>query len=266
MIIILVLLIIHTYNLNNTFWCPDVEYKDVIEICKKENLTDEDYLEIFNQTGISPYAIKRIIEDGRLNRLQQLNKYYLTKPNIKQSYLWFPFTMMDYTVSQRTPLVNLKNGDILVHFNTHTLDWRHGHVGLVVDVENDKVLEHAVIGETSYYSSLSNWNRQSKFLVLRYEDEEIIDDVLEYAKNNLLDLKYNIFVGVFDNKDKSESNDKFSSNCSHIIWQAFKKFDIDLDSNGGNIVTPKDIALSNKLKVVQIYGIDTEKYIERLLW
>lgn len=99
MIIILVLLIIHTYNLNNTFWCPDVEYKDVIEICKKENLTDEDYLEIFNQTGISPYAIKRIIEDGRLNRLQQLNKYYLTKPNIKQSYLWFPFTMMDYTVS-----------------------------------------------------------------------------------------------------------------------------------------------------------------------
>lgn len=266
MILILILLVIHTYNINKTFWCPDIEYKDVIEICKRENLTNDDYLEIFNQTGISPYAIKKIIEENRINRLRQLNEMYLNKPKIKQKYLCFPITSMDYMVNQRTPLVNIKNGDILINFDTYTLDWRHGHVGLVVDAENDKVLEHAVIGETSYLCSLSSWSVQPKFVVLRFENEEIVNNVVEYAKSNLVDLKYSISVGLFDEKDKSNIDGKFSSNCSHIVWQAFKKFNVDLDSNGGNIVTPKDIALSNELKVVQIYGINTKEYIDRLLW
>ena len=266
MVLILILLVVHTYNINQTFWCPNIEYNDVMEICKKEYLTEDDYLDIFNQTGVSPYATKKIIEENRMSRLSQLNSMYLKKPEIKQKYLCFPITSMDYMVNQRTPLVNIKNGDILINFDTYTLDWRHGHVGLVVDAENNKVLEHAVIGETSYLCSLSSWSIQPKFVVLRFDDEEVVDKVVEYAKSELLNLKYSIFVGVFGNKDKSKSNDKFSSNCSHIIWQAFKKFDIDLDSNGGNIVTPKDIALSNELKVVQIYGINTKEYIDRLLW
>ena len=47
MVLILILLVVHTYNINQTFWCPNIEHNDVMEICKKEYLTEEDYLEIF---------------------------------------------------------------------------------------------------------------------------------------------------------------------------------------------------------------------------
>ena len=43
------------------------------------------------------------------------------------------------------------------------------------------------------------------------------------------------------------------------MWYAFKHFGIDIDSNGGAVVLPKDIANSDELELVQNFGFDPDK-------
>lgn len=44
--------------------------------------------------------------------------------------------------------------------------------------------------------------------------------------------------------------------CAHLIWAAFAAYGYDADSDGGWLVTPRDLALSPLFEVVQIYGVD----------
>lgn len=268
LILVVILLVRHFYNNSDNvlLWTPDIKYQDITSIIEKEVLTEEDYITIFNQTGISPNSVDEILKNNDISIIKELNTLYFDRQEIEQKYLCFPFTTMEYNVNESTPIVPLKDGDILVNFSTSTLDWRHGHSALVIDAENDKTIEHTLVGAQSHMGTISSWGKQPKFVVLRYEDEEIINKVVEFAKENLIGVDYDIFVGIDGKKDKSDEKRKYASNCSHIVWQAFKSQGIDIDSNGGIFVTPNDIALSNKLKVVQIMGLDTAEYIDRLLW
>ncbi len=253
----------HFYNKTKAFYEVPYEKIDISEIVRKENISDDDYMMIFRQTGVSPYAIREIIQEQNFPLLERLNDLYFEKPKIESNYIAYPITAEEINKTRKTPLVNLKDGDILVSFNTHTFDWRHGHCGIVIDAKNDILLEHMSLGSTSCLTKISDWGRYPGFLVLRYDDESIASRASLYAKENLLNVNYNIFAGLIK-KDKSDEIPIDGSHCSHIVWQAYKTLGIDLDSNNGMIVTPKDISMSDSLKVVQIYGIDPEKYFKRL--
>lgn len=43
--------------------------------------------------------------------------------------------------------------------------------------------------------------------------------------------------------------------CAHLVWYAYQHFGYDLDSDGGLLVTPRDLYESPLLEVVQIYGL-----------
>jgi len=45
-----------------------------------------------------------------------------------------------------------------------------------------------------------------------------------------------------------------STNCAHIVWAAYKSVGIDLDSNGGPFVLPSNIARSEELECLQVFG------------
>ena len=77
-------------------------------------------------------------------------------------------------------------------------------------------------------------------------------------------IEYNIFAGVVK-KDKSDEKTPSSSHCSHIVWQAYKSQGVDIDQDKGIIVTPHDIAMSDKLSVVQIFGLDLASYQSRIM-
>lgn len=47
--------------------------------------------------------------------------------------------------------------------------------------------------------------------------------------------------------------------CAHLIWRAYAQFGYDLDANGGWIVTPRQLANSPLLEVVQVYGMDPDQ-------
>ena len=50
----------------------------------------------------------------------------------------------------------------------------------------------------------------------------------------------------------------YATHCSHLVWQAYKHFGYDIDSDGGPLVTCNDIARSDLLEVVQVYGFDPD--------
>lgn len=264
LVLLVALVIRHFYNASNNFYTPDYEKKDISQIIRYEHISDKDYMLIYEQTGVAPAVAKELIADKEYEALRELNERYFNKPQIKKNYIAFPVTAEERNETQKTPLVNLKKGDVLVSFNTHTLDWRHGHCGLVLDEDGSTLLEHMSIGNTSCVTSAKNWGKYPGFVVLRYPDEEIAAQAADYAKEHLVDIDYSIFAGIIK-KDKSDEERPESSHCSHIVWQAYKAFGVDIDRDGGPIVTPYDVALSDKLSVVQIYGVNPDKYTPRIL-
>lgn len=248
--LLILLFIRHKVNEKNAYYFPDYAYEKV-------STSDGDE-KIFKYTGLSPKATRDITEGGKKVTFNRLNKLYFEKPDIEKEYIFFPTTVQE-SVKASVPLAPLCDGDILVTFNTHTLDWRHGHLALVVDSEKNIILEHMSIGRTSVLSYAEKWGSYPAFAVLRYPDKIKAKKAAKYAKEKLLDVPYNIFAGIIE-KDKSKKDEITSSHCSHIVWQAYKAAGVDLDSNGGRIVTPKDVAKSDKLKLVQIFGLNPKNF------
>ena len=258
-----ILYIRHEYNISQEFYLVGYEKTDISSLIRNEELTDKDYDTIFKNTGVSPKSAEKFIEDGNYGVLDELNDLYFKKPEIERVFVAHPVTVGERNAKQIAPVVDLKNGDVLVTFNTHTLDWRHGHCALVIDAEKGILLEHMSIGNPSCLTSVDGWGRYPGFVVLRYPDEKVAQEAVNYAVEHLIGIDYNILAGVIK-KDKSDEKIPESSHCSHIVWQAYKAVGVDIDETGGIFVTPENIAMSEKLDVLQIYGLNPKDYKSRL--
>ena len=258
-----ILYIRHEYNISQEFYLVGYEKTDISSLIRNEELTDKDYDSIFKNTGVSPKSAEKFIEDSNFGVLDELNDLYFKKPEIERVFVAHPVTVGERNAKQITPVVDLKNGDVLVTFNTHTLDWRHGHCALVIDAEKGILLEHMSIGNPSCLTSVDGWGKYPGFVVLRYPDEKVAQEAVNYAVEHLIGIDYNILAGVIK-KDKSDEKIPESSHCSHIVWQAYKAVGVDIDETGGIFVTPENIAMSEKLDVLQIYGLNPKDYKSRL--
>lgn len=253
-LIILILIVSrHFLNARKAFYMPDYPYSAIT-----------DGKDIFKYTGLSPSGAEEMIKAGREDDVKKLNRLYFEKPGIKKQYILFPVTAEDKITSDLPPLAPVKKGDILVSFSTYTLDWRHGHIALALTDGGEMCLEHISAGKKSVITKGKKWNRYSNFVLLRYPDEKTAAMAANYALSKLEGVPYSIFAGI-KVKDKSGYEKADSSHCSHIVWQAYKAVGADLDSNGGRLVTPHDIAMSPKLKTVQIYGVNPQEYKDRIL-
>lgn len=263
-ILLIVIIIRHIININTSFYLPDYKYRSVkSEIEQSEK--NIDYKKISKYTGLSPYAVKEMVDNGDFEKVLKINEIYFEKPEFEKDYIAFPITAQEQNADSIMPMADLKKGDILITYNTHTFDWRHGHAAIVVDDAGNVILEHMAIGETSVLSRANKWSYYPGFIILRHPDRNIAESAANYARENLVDIPYSIFAG-FGDKDMSDNDNIKSSHCSHIVWQAYKAVGCDIDSNRGVIVTPEDIAKSNELNVVQIYGINPEDYDNRFLY
>ncbi|MTL62959.1 hypothetical protein GMA46_14000, partial [Turicibacter sanguinis] len=85
-------------------------------------------------------------------------------------------------------LQDVQKGDILISKSSHTLLFRHGHAGVVVDAEAGLVLESLGYGETSTLQPLSKWDYYPTVKVLRLKDAtpELMDQIVEIAQTQFL--------------------------------------------------------------------------------
>lgn len=238
------------------------------------------------QTGLHPQSIQSLLNQGRGQELLQIQQQYYAPIQIKALHST-PLTISEVLVDVRgdicygMPLVDVQNGDILLTKNSRFLGWRNGHAALVVDAEQGLLLEAIMPGTNSKISPISKWYTYPSFLVLRLKEEYIksianqeIDlpkQIADYAETQLVDVPYLLVAGILERSfsergstveavgQNAEQSAKMTktlkgTHCAHLVWYAYMQFGIDLDSDGGVIVTPFDIQNSEYLDIIQTYG------------
>lgn len=236
------------------YFRPDYEKADLWEILDKAELTDEDYELIYRQTGLTKVAVCNLIEKGDKYAVIDMQEQYFSDISY-QCYNWSAFSYIE-CLDSHLKLADLQNGDILISSSTHISFFRTGHSAIVVDAKNGLVVSAVQSGYLSEILSISDFTDRASVMVLRPKlDKETRNKVAEYVKNNLVGIPYSVTVGILSPKYEEKIK---TTQCSHLVWYAYMMFGIDLDSNGGGLVTPRDIANSEYLDVVQIYGFDPD--------
>lgn len=246
------------------FWRPDYAKTDISALLEKESLAEEEYDFLYRQTGLTKLGIEdmRYDEDGRAKILEIQDCLFKDYDLITRRFGTFTYTeeLGTKTEDQFSVVADVKDGDILVSSSMYVSWWRLGHSALVVDGERKQILEAIKPGHKSEVSHIDVFTYRANFILLRPRvDESLKTNVVEYAKKYLVGVDYSLYTGIFSKKFTEIPQ---TSNCGHIVWQAYKNFGIDIDSNGGNTVFPKDIYNSKYMEVVQVFGLDLDKLWE----
>lgn len=249
---------------------PKYPRTDIQPVLAKSRLSDADYRVLFSQTGLGRPAVDelRTHNPDSAKYIQRFQDYFFrdVKFVCRNNS---PVSKEESLVDEHgnpvsgTEFATLHIADILVTKSSHTLGWRNGHCALVIDPVRGLVLESVVLGTNSSVQDIRKWKNYPNFMLLRAKGftEYGLTAVAQSAAERLNDIPYGLTVGIFSPKDACGSlknmYDKIGrTHCSHLVWQAFKNFGLDIDTNGGILVTPKDIANSSKLEIVQVYGVD----------
>lgn len=227
------------------------------KISRKDSLSDSDYENIYTQTGLGKPAVKKLIRTNQRNKVQEYYNYYKQEKSF-ECVREGVFAYHEYiTDEEGNPIYNpqfadLQNGDIIVTLSIHSFGWRHGHAAIVTDASNGTTVQAVMMGEQSNFGNVSEFSQFPLVAVLRAKDTdtETRQDIANYA-TSLVGIDYSLFAGMFE-KNTDEMLE--STQCAHLVWYAYNKYGIDIDSNGGDTITPKDILNSDKLEIVQVYG------------
>ena len=237
-------------------WSPDYAKIEISGLLDKTELSDSDYEVLYSQTGLTRLGIDGLLANDRKDRILQIQELYFSVERITYRSI-LPYVAVGYLDGYGV-LCALEDGDIIVSASTSIAGIRVGHAALVVDGKQRTVLESLQIGYDSSFADAETETEMSTYMVLRPTGIplETRKAVAEYAKNELVGVPYNQIIGLIPRKYTEEIT---STHCSHLCWYAYKKFGYDIDSNGGILVAPRDIANSSYFEVVQIYGFDPEK-------
>ncbi|MDE6411419.1 MAG: hypothetical protein K2L02_02655 [Clostridia bacterium] len=248
---------------------PSYKKEDITEIADKAEWTDEDILFLYRQTGLGKTALLQMksnllyLNEEPVPLSERLKEFQeaLFYEGETEHELVADVSKRDLMKGFSAPVAPvLEAGDILVNSSTHTLGFRNGHAAIVLD-EYGTVLESLELGRNSGASNNGHlwFAESSNFMLLRLKDvdKDTRANIAKEARKELTGIPYSIAVGVFSKKDQGIRPK--STHCSHLVWQAYKNAGYEIDSNGGIVVTPQDIARSPLFEVVQVYGFDPEK-------
>lgn len=236
------------------YFAPTAERCDLGGIVRKnccEALTDADYDVIYNQTGLGKPAVQSL---ESFDRLYDYQESYFAEIDFRCKAN-SPVSCEERVQNGKILLAPLEDGDILVTNASHVFSWRNGHAAIVTDAEHGRTLEAVVIGTNSKPQNVSKWTAYPNFAVLRLKgaDRETRAEIAKTALEYLDDVPYNVFIGLYPMKYSSVSAVR-GTQCAHLVWLAYAAYGYDIDSDGGLIVTPQDIAESDLFDVVQVYG------------
>lgn len=247
-------------------WKPDYPKADLDGIASKETLTGEEYYTVFLQTGLGKSAVDELLRGKDGIQREKILERYQESFFSSERYECRQIAVIVYEERLRDEdgnlvkgfeIASLKNGDILITKATHSLGWRHGHAAIVTNAAKGETLEAILLGNPSILQNVSKWRTYPSFIQLRLKDGEAENPIkiAEYAKKEILGLPYGLLTGI---PAKAPENLK-KTQCAHLVWYPFERFGYNIDSDGSWLVTPKDIAHSDLLEVVQVYGVNPEE-------
>lgn len=211
-----------------TFFTPDYAQEDLSTLLAQDSLSDSDYQTLFLQTGLGRSAVDRLLSAGEAGRaaIRQIQATFFADYTITCDPLLGWFTREDHLkdaqgqTAYAPELAGLQPGDILITLSTHSLGWRHGHAGLVVETEDGlTALECVVLGTNSRVVSLDHWRNYSNVAVLRVKglDAEGRKEAADYAMEHLLDIPYHLSAGFLGPKAPDPDSFYFRA-CNAPTW------------------------------------------------
>ncbi len=230
---------------------------------ERVTLTEEtDYETIFLQTGLGKAAAEELINEGRFDKILEAQELFFANDKIECIPLIKWFTREERLENELIPFYDLQPGDILVTLSTHTFGWRHGHCAIVID--DFTTVESISMGENASKGYIRYWQDYSNFAVLRVKNKTIEERqaVAKFTIDKLLDKPYSIFSGLGFKKAPDVDSKGFSLHCSYLVWYAWNNFGVDLDSDKGRLATSFDILNSDKVEIVQLYGMDPNEFLK----
>lgn len=244
------LLLLWVYSAEESVrYTPTYPMEDISVYLKQEKLTEEDYALLYRQTGLALPAVDALRRENREEELLMAQKRFFAveKTCCERDFLLFNEVL---AVPRDIVMPVLEDGDILITFNSHFLGWRNGHAAIVVDAEQGLTVEASTLGQNSAIRSIRGWYDCPSFAVLRMENvsKEQRAKIADYAEKMLVGVPYRLTAGT--------QVPVSGTYCSHLIWYAYKQFGYELDSDGGIVVTPRDVYDSPLLELVQIYGMN----------
>ncbi len=162
-------------------------------------------------------------------------------------------------------LNDVRQGDILVSMSTHTLGWRHGHCGIVTGEAPCDTVEAAIWGKPSNRTHMEHWKSYGDLTHLRVKEDvaakaltscgvarveglsaaqQLGQMAAAFASESCVNIAYSPLAGL------KESESFSSTQCAHLIWYVYRQYGLDLDGDGGRIVTPKDILACKLLEEI----------------
>lgn len=244
---------------NYSVWSPDYEMMDSAElmaILDKESLTEEDYDILFEQTGITKIGIDDMLAKGLKHEIFKIQRDFFAEPEFEGNIFHFMAAMIEkpYGVYKHVPL---EAGDIIYSPSTYISFYNISHTAIVVD-DGKRIVEAYGYGNPTSDIPANSFFVYSEFVILRPKaGSELGKKVAEYVRNNMLDVPYDILTGIISEKAPDTLK---TTHCSHLPWYAYYQCGVDIDSNGGRIVTPADILNSDELEIVQVFGMDVSDF------
>lgn len=244
---------------------PGQEWIALDEILSGTPLNEANYRTLFYQTGVGRRTIEAMPEEERKAVLFRAQQLFFTRPVISCSKSSLICWQEENENTSLPEFIGLQEGDILISFCSHTFGWRNGHAAIVVEEKKGQTLEAIVLGEESCLQSVQKWRYYPSFLVLRLTkaSREERKEIARYARESMEGIPYGFKTDVLEHLGERWKNTPIDTDCSHLIWKSYLKFEYDLDSDGGLIVTPRDLAESPLLEVIQVYGIDPKTVREK---
>ncbi len=242
----------------------DAVWDEIIEkIGKNILLSDDDYAEIFVQSGLGRPAVDKLLASGEIDKINEYRDYYLTDKDYycyRKGVFACHETITDSQGEKiRNPyFADLQNGDIIITLSIHSLGWRHGHATIVTDAESGIGVQAVMVGEKSNNTFMASWTKYPLVAVLRPKntDESVRNKAGQFAQENLRGLYYSLFGGIFTGRNPDKV--PITTQCAHLVWYAYMACGVDIAPESGRIITPKDFLKSENLEIVQVYGNITE--------
>lgn len=248
---------------------PGYEKTDMSKYTGRINFSDKEYNDILRQTGLGKAAVNSLKYRPDFADILMRFQSNIFKPVRYAQAGYFFATRRQYAVdnsgneTQAYEFAPLENGYVLITKSSQTLGVRNGHAALVVDAENGAILESGPVGISSHLSDISAWRTYPTMIMLKLKDEiiqkntSLISNLINDALTNLINIPYKIVPGILSQK-KNFPDILAASNCSHLIWAAFRRQGLDIDSDRGPVVTPRHIAKSGLFETVQLYGVNPD--------
>ncbi len=245
-------------------WLPDYEKTDISQLLEKESLDDADYDELFRQTGLTRLGIDGFLEKGMHWRILEIQKQYFEEQEC-EFVSFAPFMgYMRRTGKSRdcAKMAILENGDVLYSPSTFFSFIRLGHSAILLDSASGVLAQASGYGSSVVRLSTATFFVRPAFVILRAEgvDAATRSEIASYVSNELMSAEYDLLAGIFGAKAPDTLE---KTHCSHLVWYAYNEFGIDIDANGGKIVTPSELLSSPRLSIVQVYGIDPDSIKQR---